>query len=439
MDKDIPTSSYVDFDKDRCIACVHCVRSCPTKSIRIKGGKSVHLVDHCIGCGECIRVCPTGAVSAVTSKLASPEKEEISVALVSPVLFAQFPGIMPAEVLQGLKQMGFQHVVDMSYFLELFLCAAEEYIIRNRTTRKSPWPLISPVCPVVVRLIAFKFPSLLPNILPIIRPLALMVREVKQLIARQYGVKEKSVAQYYINPCPTMLAPSRTSIKQKRLYVGRALGINDVYAELNRQIEKIKSSDAPHFQKDLFDHGTTGSSLIWCLSGGEIANMNIEHALAVSGLKETITYLEKIEMGLFKNIEYIEFRTCPEGCLGGTLTAIDKYLAKSVVQKMIIKCGIKKRVSRKDMLQSYEEGWFLPETSTLRLERLFGEEKEPLSIDSLHKIEKILAMIKGKDCSACGAPDCKTFAEDVVRGKASLNDCLVIRARGKRVTPETSD
>jgi Na+-translocating ferredoxin:NAD+ oxidoreductase RNF subunit RnfB len=44
----------------------------------------------------------------------------------------------------------------------------------------------------------------------------------------------------------------------------------------------------------------------------------------------------------------------------------------------------------------------------------------------MQKIEKVLQLIKGTDCTACGAPDCRTFAEDVVRGEAKLNDCVNI-------------
>ncbi|MBU2622415.1 MAG: hypothetical protein KKD92_08885, partial [Proteobacteria bacterium] len=55
--------------------------------------------------------------------------------------------------------------------------------------------------------------------------------------------------------------------------------------------------------------------------------------------------------------------------------------------------------------------------------------KEHISIELLKEIEKILKQIQGKDCAACGAPDCRTFAEDVVMGKAVLNDCIMLHKR----------
>jgi uncharacterized Fe-S cluster-containing protein len=39
------------------------------------------------------------------------------------------------------------------------------------------------------------------------------------------------------------------------------------------------------------------------------------------------------------------------------------------------------------------------------------------------RIEKILDAVAGWGCGACGAPDCPTFAEDIVRGEAELSDC----------------
>jgi len=167
---------------------------------------------------------------------------------------------------------------------------------------------------------------------------------------------------------------------------------------------------------------------MWAMSGGEIAEMDFDRSLAVSGLEETIAYLQKIEMGLFKDIEYIEFRTCREGCLGGVLTAIDKYLAKSAVQKMVKRFGLGRRLTRENILRMYEKGQFQTEKNPAKLIELYGTKKEALTLESLQEIEEIMELLRDTGCAACGAPDCRTFAEDIVRGSASLQDCLWISA-----------
>ena len=426
---------FVQFDDDLCTGCGSCLRICPTKAIRVKKSKSIRIVDQCIGCGGCLRICPAGAVTALTDKPNFPlETDHVSVALVSPVLYAQFPGIMPKDILQGLRQMGFDHTIDMTYFLEMFQYATKEFIVRNRKTRQSPWPLISPVCPVVVRLIAFRFPSLMPHVLPVLRPIALMKREVKERIVPEYRSEGREVVFYYINPCPTKMDPRSYSSTGGDCPAEIAIGINDIYPELKKQLDLTADSDAMSFPDAHyeFEAGIISDASMWGMSGGEIADMNLDRSVAVSGMSETMKYLARVEMGLFKGVEYIEFRTCREGCLGGVLTVLDKYLAKSYTQKMVKKLGQTKSLSRERILRLYEKGRFQLDKPPTKLMRLFGSRKSALTLESMQEIEKTLSRIQGSDCAACGAPDCRTFAEDVVRQTASLEDCRCPAARGPK-------
>jgi len=41
------------------------------------------------------------------------------------------------------------------------------------------------------------------------------------------------------------------------------------------------------------------------------------------------------------------------------------------------------------------------------------------------RLEEIAASLPGLDCGACGAPDCRALAEDVVKGCAKVDDCIV--------------
>lgn len=426
-------ANYVRFHESRCTGCAACLRVCPTQSIRIRHHRSIRMVNQCIGCGACIHACPAGAVSAATTRIEDIDRSGVAIALVSPVLYAQFPGFLPGAVLNGLRQMAFHHTVDMSFFLEMFNFAAEEFIRRNRTRASAPWPLISPVCPVVVRLIAHRFPSLLPHVLPVLRPTALMAREVRERIIPPYAGKGVAATLYYLNPCPTMRALPASPAPSLPM-AEASIGINDIYPELKRRIESTLGSDLPSFSEAHFDFETcsTGNAALGAMSGGEIANMDVEKTLAVHGLEETIAYLHKIEMGRLKDIEYVEFRTCREGCIGGVLTAADKYIAKRNLQRMVKVFGLGRRLTRDAIFHLYERGRFNPDKSPMALTRLFGARRSALSLQDLERIEKTLEVIAGRDCGACGAPDCHSFAEDMVRGEASLNDCIWLNARYRR-------
>jgi Na+-translocating ferredoxin:NAD+ oxidoreductase RNF subunit RnfB len=418
----------IRFDKALCTGCLRDVKACPTRAVRMVDGRHAYVAELCIGCGECIRVCPVGAVKAVSSEFSPPENE-VPVAIVSPVLYTQFPGETPENILRGLRYMGFHETMDISYFIEMFQCAAEEYIVRNRETRNPLWPLISPVCPVAVRLIESRFPSLLPHVLPIISPVGLGSEEATRRIFHEHG-KKGSTVLYYINPCPNRMVPEQPHFHQERPYPERVIGINEIYGDLSRYLDRIRKE--PHIQScsNPFKYCAIETRLMWGMSGGEIAGINSERTLAISGLEATVAYLEKIESGMFQDVEYIEFRTCPEGCLGGTLTAVDRYLTKSVVQKMLLKSGFKRHLSRSNILHLYEEEWFSAKSDSLRGPRRFARYKPPLSIEALQEMDRLVELIQGMDCAACGAPSCREFAEDVVRGEASLSDCIVLRARG---------
>jgi uncharacterized Fe-S cluster-containing protein len=36
---------------------------------------------------------------------------------------------------------------------------------------------------------------------------------------------------------------------------------------------------------------------------------------------------------------------------------------------------------------------------------------------------RLFKQLPGKDCGACGAPDCWTLADDIVRERGRLSDC----------------
>ncbi|RJP82664.1 MAG: 4Fe-4S dicluster domain-containing protein [Desulfobacteraceae bacterium] len=417
------------FNEDLCIGCGICMRVCPTKAIRIRDDRSFRLLDQCVGCGECQRVCPSGAIQMQPDKPLTIDRKKISVVIVSPVLFSQFPGEIPVDITAGLKRMGYDQVIELSDFLEMFQFAAETFIRKNRQTREAPWPLISPVCPVVIRLIAIRFPGLLSHVLPLKRPVVLLLSDLKQRISRKFGCKPKDIVVDHITPCPSKVMTKHSLSAIERKTIDRAFGINSIYAALFHHMEELETMEIQTFPMDRPDASISGRCLQWGMSGGEIAGMQIDKSMAISGVQETINYLEKIELGMFRNMEYIEFRTCPESCLGGPLTVIDKYLAKSGVSRLIKIFGMGMNLSGTKLRKMYDDGYFFSPVDKIRSELVKTFPKKFLSIQSMQEIDNILEKIRGKNCAVCGAPDCRTFAEDVVRGESDLEECIVLRAR----------
>ena len=417
---------YVEFNTERCNGCVLCMKACPTKAIRLRarpGGKRIAVLEgKCIDCGECVRVCPRDAVKSITTENVI-ENGSRTIVSASTVIYAQFrEGVMPNDVLLGLRKMGFRYVHDQSYTSEMFSQALELYIKEHREKNDVSFPLISSVCPVVVRLIAHRFPSLLRNLPRLATPREIVAREAKKRLEERRNIKAEDVKVLHITPCPAKIMSIKEPLLQSRSYLDQAIGICHIYEALNKAIKEV--------DEDQVLHHSGGLGLGWGMPGGEIACLEMD-CLAVSGLQETIKYLEKIEMGLLQDIDYIEFRTCTGGCLGGPYTVVDKYLAEHNLRKLIRSYGLEKRVKSEYVKKLYEEGWFFTD-------KWIDHEEEQASSDTIaerikraNKVEEMLKILPLSECGMCGSPSCRTFAEDVVDGRMSLENCLYLRSKGE--------
>jgi len=380
---------YVQIDEKRCNGCVICMKACPTKAIRVKDNLVARIEGVCIDCGECIRVCPRGAIKAITTGSGASRIRPYTIISASPVLYAQFgEDVMPNDILLALRKV-FKYVYDQAYTHELCNVATELYIRENRGREDAIWPLISPVCPVVNRLIAYRFPSLLKHIIPVITPREIAARELKKRLYCESVFKTKEFGVYHVTPCSAKMISINEPMFLEASYLDGAMGINEVYEVVKKNLHEV--------DEDVMLHRSGGVGMGWSLCGGEIAGLDEGSYLAVSGLRETILYLEKIEMGLLNDIEYF-----------------------------VRMFGQEKRLKFAQAQSAYKEGWFFSEVERKPL----GGKPKPLSIAEgiarQERLEDILRKLPEKECGLCGAPDCRTFAEDVADGKALLKDCVFL-------------
>jgi iron only hydrogenase large subunit-like protein len=415
---------YMKIDNDLCNGCVICIKVCPTKAIRIREDQKAHIEGVCINCGECLRVCPRGAITPVMAEMEDLDAAQYGAVSASTVLYTQFgEDVIPNDVLLALRRMNLGYVHDEAYTNEIFNIALDLYIEEKREQKDSPWPLISPICPVVVRLVMYRFPTLLSHLPPLLTPREIVAREAKKRLSRKYGCSEEDIKVLNIAPCPAKLICKKGQESQEWSYLDAAIGINQIHEAVRQNILEL--------EEDKVLHHSGGVGLGWGMSGGEIAGMECR-GLAVSGLQETIRYLEKIEMGLLQDIDYIEFRTCTEGCLGGPFTVSDKYMAKYHLQRLIRTFGEEKRVKYDYVKKLYEDDWFFDEKrgkpSEVKNTKLSIRE----GIERQKKVEEIVKALPGKQCAICGYPDCRTFAEDLVAGKASIESCIYMENQNNK-------
>jgi hypothetical protein len=136
---------------------------------------------------------------------------------------------------------------------------------------------------------------------------------------------------------------------------------------------------------------------------------------------------DRIEAGTFQSVDFIEAYICPEGCVSGGLTVEGRYAAQRNIQHIARSLDASPGVDEEQIRRLLREDFFSSE------EEIKARPVEPLGRD-LHEaiarqkeLRALIPKLPGKNCSACGAPDCATLAEDVVRGEASLCDCVFLR------------
>ncbi len=415
-------TAYVEIDENKCNGCVLCMKVCPTKAIRVRNSLAV-IEGTCIDCGECIRVCPRGAISAeYKSELVELEgSREVSLISASTALYAQYErGIEPNDVLLALRKMKLGFVIDQSFTNELCNYALQFYIRERRAKGDSSWPIICTGCPVIVRLIIYRFPTLIKHIPPLLPPREIVAREAKRRLPEKRG-KKNNIRAFHITPCSAKTTSIKKPVLSKSSFLDGTIRVGDVYEQIRKTIYDLSDEES-----DMILHHSSGVGLARAMSGGEILDLNVK-CLAVSGLSETIVYLEKIERGVLSDIDYIEFMSCPGGCVGGPFNVTDRYRAKHRLERFLRTYGRTKRVQREYARKLYDKGYFFFEKDPDTEQKIFSGLSLSEGIARMSKIEAVLNQLPRKECGVCGAPDCRSFAEDVADGKASIQECIFIK------------
>jgi diguanylate cyclase (GGDEF)-like protein len=188
------------IDAELCVACLACVRVCPTDAVAVAGDEPLLLqvVDEaCIRCGRCLPACPHGAVKVngeIGRALAIASQGD-GVLILSPESVAHFYPASPEQLINACYEAGFRTVTRGVIGDEL---VAAEYL---KLWEEEPWgTLIRSTDPVVVETVRAQYPELLPYLAPVTLP---AVAEARYLRA-QHGDGLKIA---YAGICPPISSP----------------------------------------------------------------------------------------------------------------------------------------------------------------------------------------------------------------------------------------
>ncbi len=406
----------VTLIENKCTGCTTCIESCPTEAIRVTNGKARIIKNRCIDCGECIRHCPSHAKQSLSDSLASIGDYKYTAVIPPPALYGQFSRkIKIHQILQGLLDIGFNEVFEAAQAADL-ASAYVNKILKDPNRKK---PLISSSCPACVRFIQVKFPSLIPNIIKIESPMEAAARIIR---SRHPEFKREELGIFFITPCPAKITSVRSPLGGKTSQVDKVIPIKDIYLPLLSTIGEKAKQDQENFPRSY----ASGKGIAWGNRDGESDSISTENCLSADGIHAITKFLEKIENGIVTDIDYIEIDACPGGCVGGALAVEDPHIARMRVQYHIRKEFDQSSPSKNDFDPLFLDQIFswteeIEPREVLKLSDNFAE-----AMEKLERLESILETLPGLNCGACGAPNCRALAEDVVQNHASTDDCVVI-------------
>ena len=400
----------VRLEKDKCRGCTNCLKRCPTEAIRVRGGRA-HIIDErCIDCGMCIKVCNYHAKVAVTDPLSSISRYKYKIALPAPSLYGQFGGVRNiSQILNGLKQMGFDDVFEVARGADVVSQA-----IRDRLKNPDlPRPVISSACPAFVRLIQVRFPSLVDNIVDVRQPMEVAAMMAKREFARKNNVREKDIGCFFITPCPAKMTAIRHPIGHEKSAVDGAISVLEIYGLLSSQLRKAPIDPSLETATDL--------GVGWARNGGESYAVCPENSMSVDGIMNCIHVLEEIEDDRLQGLEFFEGAACTGGCVGGPLNFENSYVARASIHRLATRNPSDDLNVDSGTMTKYD--LYNSESIHPKKVMMLDEDMEK-AVAKMEKIDEVLASLPGYDCGSCGSPTCRTFAEDIVQGNATMMDCI---------------
>lgn len=393
--------------KERCRRCYSCVRSCPVKAIKVDGGFAQIMYDRCIGCGNCLS-CPQHA-KVVVDRMVMTQEMLASGSPVVAVLGCSFPAffhkLQPGQLVAALKSLGFSEVHEGAYGACMI---ATSY--RDELKSSAP-PLISSHCPAVVDLIERHYPSLVPNIIPVVSPMIAMGRFIKSVLGAETRV-------VYVSSC----------IAAKFEIQGESSGSIDVvltYQEIDKLL-KNRGINPGSLQEMSFDGIDPGDGRLFSLTGGALKVFDIQtdfednETICAEGEAYTIGIIRDLAAGRISPA-FVDLRFCDGGCVDGP--ARDKELNHFFKRKLI--------VCHNSSKPPYSTAPHYRSTSVLPdLSRSYSNKSLKLATPGKDDIKRILhstnKFTQGDElnCRACGYNTCREHAVAVFQGLADVEMCL---------------
>lgn len=417
--------NVINFQDASCAHCYKCLRHCPVKAIRVKGGQAQIIQDICVYCGHCMEVCPQNAKTFESDlayvKRMLERKEEVVVSL-----DPSYKGLLhydrAGQVVAALKKLGFSQVRETAEGAAL---VTDEY--RKIIDRGDMDNIITTTCPSVIPLVEKHYPMLIPYLAPVVSPMIAHGKLIKMMM----GSDTKVV---FIGPCVAKKVEAEMD--------ERTRGAVDAVIEFNELEKWMEDEDIDFMDCDEadFDNPDPMVNQLYSVNRGVIRSIRASGGmgkyidLAVNGLANCREFLHSMKRGYIHNC-LIELNCCDGACVNGP--GVNKRRGYRFKARMDIENSA--------VFMAPNLPYSLP---AQELHRNYYPRPVHEKMPTEEEIQKILKTIgksgtdKEFNCGACGYPTCRDKAIAIYQGKAESSMCLLrsferVRSRANVVMETT--
>ncbi|HOE25364.1 MAG TPA: [Fe-Fe] hydrogenase large subunit C-terminal domain-containing protein, partial [Bacteroidales bacterium] len=318
---------------------------------------------------------------------------------------------------------GFTWVYEVEHGAEILKPAIDDLM----DMRTLPRPLISSYCPAIVRLIQVRFPALIRNIATVKAPLEMAAFYCRRVL-RDGGAHNAEIGVFYVTPCAAKIAAVKSPVGEESTPISGVINMDFIYNKINRTLRnkgELKYGD---------DHAysVNPETLAWSLTNGEASCIN-GSTLAIDGMNNVTEFLEQLENDEITGVDYLELRACDEGCAGGVLLSSNRFLVAERLRNKArnLKPGTDSPETEEfKNIEAYREYLMnkvriTEEIMPRSMYRLSGDRDEAMKM--MKRSRRLMCWLPGTDCGLCGAPSCQALAEDIVRQRGDISQCVFIR------------
>lgn len=333
------------IDKSKCVECGQCAKVCPYTAIsnhkrpcesscKIKAisrdENKVALIDNskCISCGACVYQCPFGAIMDKSFILdvidlikGSENNKEYKVyAVVAPSIASQFTYAKLGQVIKGIKDLGFYHVVEAALGADMVAFLESKELVEKGF-------LTSSCCPAFVKYIENDFTQLEKYISHNVSPMAAIAKFIKESTPNAKVV--------FIGPCTAKkMEFQKENIKS---YIDSVITFEELQALFDSMDLDITTlgeeelDNASFYGRIFARSGGLAEAVKEALKEQEIDEFKYE-PISCDGIDECKIALLKASKNVLGG-NFIEGMACTGGCIGGAGCLTHGIKDKSEVDK----------------------------------------------------------------------------------------------------------